>query len=591
MRLISTTSYRFECFREPNIPRYTILSHTWAVEGEVTYADVSAHHKHHGERDLHRHPGYLKLRRFCEVARDHGFVWCWLDGVCIDRSSCAEVSEAIACEWEWFRNAALCIVHLSDVPTPMSLDQNGPNAITHVPRWFARGWTLPELIAPANVQFYGASWQHLGSKYLLRATICALTGIDEHSLFAADLASVSVARRMAWAAGRTTARGEDAAYSLLGLFDVQIAVRYGEGGRRAFVRVQEEILRETEDHSLFAWRAPASREPAGEWIGVLAESPANFAPRRSGAAAAAVAAAVAASEELPPGSLPPPYFVGEPHEVTNRGIKVHLPLLRDRGGGGVTAILNCRSPSNPDCYIGLPLVPMDEDPDQSSVGYRRYAREGASDLADVSARQRLNATPETIYLLKSNITRATAGRHLRGAARCWLRALETGRPSYRLARVTNPGAWSTEWRTMDVAGAGNDRIGRVGLEFTREDGRAFVLLLLLDAPLSASPEPPSLPGGGPGPGPGAGAGGRWRAMVELLDARRLGRAHGASANGEGRMAQVHAELERCAFVDEREASLMMQEQLVCAKVEVADVRGARTFVLDVTVETVPSYPP
>jgi hypothetical protein len=234
---------------------------------------------------------------------------------------------------------------------------------------------------------------------------------------------------------------------------------------------------------------------------------------------------------------------------------------------------------------------MDDDSDLSSiaVGHRRYARASASILADVPAEQRRTATPETIYLLKTNVTRATTPRHRHGAARCWLRALETGRPAYRLARVTDPAAWSIERRTMDVAGGG---VGRTGMEFTRDDGRGFVLLLLLDAS-SSSPCPPESSAVGHGPGPGGGDDGGWKAMVELLDVRELDPAHpGAAGDADAdRMAQVRAELERCAFVDEREATLTMHEQIVCARVDVADVRGARSFVLDITVETVPVYSP
>ena len=157
MRLISTISYRLECFHEPNVPRYAILSHTWSSEGEVSFADMTAHLQHHGGRDLHRNPGYPKLKRFCKVAREHGFTWCWLDGCCVDRSSCAEVAEAVACGWEYYQKAALCVAHLADVQTPLKLDRNAPCGVKFVPRWFTRGWTLQELMAPANVQFYGAS--------------------------------------------------------------------------------------------------------------------------------------------------------------------------------------------------------------------------------------------------------------------------------------------------------------------------------------------------------------------------------------------------------------------------------------------------
>ena len=154
--------------------------------------------------------------------------------------------------FRWYEKARICYAYLSDVPDSASLVPAQLRARFAASRWFTRGWTLQELIAPRYVDFYSQRWTSLGSKELLCDRISTITGIDTDTLLGAGLEHVSVARKMSWASCRKTTRSEDSAYCLLGLFDVNMPLLYGEG-QKAFQRLQEEILRSSYDYSLFAW--------------------------------------------------------------------------------------------------------------------------------------------------------------------------------------------------------------------------------------------------------------------------------------------------------------------------------------------------
>jgi hypothetical protein len=176
---------------------------------------------------------------------------------CIDKSSSAELSEAINSMFRWYQKATVCYVYLADV----SRDMAQPNGYDHSEiarsRWFARGWTLQELIAPSNLIFYAKEWHRIGTKNDMCDFISETTRIDVEILQGQDLELVSVAKRMCWASNRTTTRVEDIAYCLLGIFDINMPLLYGEG-KKAFLRLQEEILKVSGDHSLFAWGMPPS---------------------------------------------------------------------------------------------------------------------------------------------------------------------------------------------------------------------------------------------------------------------------------------------------------------------------------------------
>lgn len=200
-----------------------------------------------------------KVQDACAVARADGFRYIWIDSCCIDKTSSAELSEAINSMYMWYRNAVVCYAWLADVPCLSDEnDPHAPDSLFRNSKWFTRGWTLQELIAPPTVVFLSALWNPIGTRASLGDTIHEITNINVRILKGdpeKPIASVSVAERMSWAARRKTTRIEDEAYALMGLFDVSFAIVYGEG-RRAFVRLQEAILRQSPDSSLLAWGRP-----------------------------------------------------------------------------------------------------------------------------------------------------------------------------------------------------------------------------------------------------------------------------------------------------------------------------------------------
>lgn len=143
-------------------------------------------------------------------------------------------------------------------------------------RWFTRGWTLQELLAPRDVRFYSMDWTFLGTKIELCNEISKITTISPPFLRGTNVQHASVAKRMSWASERKTTRVEDTSYCLLGIFGVHMPMLYGEG-ENAFRRLQEEIIKVSNDQSLFAWGGEFGDEEA---VGLLAKSPSQF--RNSG---------------------------------------------------------------------------------------------------------------------------------------------------------------------------------------------------------------------------------------------------------------------------------------------------------------------
>jgi hypothetical protein len=216
------------------------------------------------------------------IKRSRGSLTC--RRCCIDKTSSAELSEAINSMFRWYQKAQVCYVYLTDVSGHNSSRENELSQS----RWFTRSWTLQELIAPKFVIFYSKTWETIGTKEHLSHTISKITSIDEDILCGSSLELVSAAKKMSWAATRQATRKEDVAYSLLGLFDINMPLLYGEG-QKAFTRLQEEILRSSYDHSLFAWRLHSASilgpehylnksrfRFSGDLMGLLADSPAAF---------------------------------------------------------------------------------------------------------------------------------------------------------------------------------------------------------------------------------------------------------------------------------------------------------------------------
>ena len=261
MRLINTTTLLLHDFPLGEVPPYAILSHTWD-DGEVSFQDMSS-----PDRFVKR--GYEKITRTCSLAREDGLEFAWLDTCCIDKSSSAELGESINSMFQWYTNSVVCYVYLADLPRHTSA-KVGFKAC----RWFTRGWTLQELIAPKTVQFYDEDWIHVGSKLDLVSILSKLTRIPTELLLGCRaLSDSSIAARMSWAAQRQTTRAEDMAYCLLGIFEVSMPLIYGEG-MRAFRRLQEEIIKRSCDMTIFAWDVP--QDWRQQFVGVFAPHPTAF---------------------------------------------------------------------------------------------------------------------------------------------------------------------------------------------------------------------------------------------------------------------------------------------------------------------------
>jgi hypothetical protein len=234
----SAVKFSLTKFTGETIPKYAILSHTWGADDEeVSFSDLV---NGMGKNKI----GYEKLR-FCEeqAARD-GLAYFWVDTCCIDKTNSTELQEAINSMFRWYRDAAKCYAYLADVSTYSSDGQTAQDPWElsfRSSRWFTRGWTLQEIIAPVSVEFFSREGKRLGDKKSLEGLIYEITGISIKALQGEPLSQFGVAERMSWAEKRQTKLSEDKAYCLLGLFGIYIPLIYGEGGDNAFVRLEEEI--------------------------------------------------------------------------------------------------------------------------------------------------------------------------------------------------------------------------------------------------------------------------------------------------------------------------------------------------------------
>lgn len=223
-----------------NTPQYAILSHTWGADHEeVTFKDLI-------EGTCKKKTGYRKLVFCGKQAAADGLQFIWVDTCCIDKTSSAELTEAINSMFRWYRESTRCYVYLSDVSNS---GFTGNDQSFQKSRWFTRGWTLQELLAPLSVEFFSAEGGRLGNTALLRQQIHDITGIPLQALQGCPLSEFSVDERMSWARRRETKREEDAAYSLLGIFDIQMPLIYGEGREKAMKRLQKEIKDSFTDQS------------------------------------------------------------------------------------------------------------------------------------------------------------------------------------------------------------------------------------------------------------------------------------------------------------------------------------------------------
>jgi hypothetical protein len=242
--------FTHETFKEPETtPPYAILSHSWSLrpEDEVAISDLPS------LDESKQKPGFSKLCFLASKAEADGLKHFWMDTCCIDRTNEAELSEAINAMFTWYRRAAKCYVYLSDVSTSEVVDGDTGalrNALK-ASRWFTRGWTLSELLAPACVEFFSAEGNRIGDKMSLLPDIVEVTGIDEAAITGAKkLDEFEEGTRLSWAAKRSTAQEEDQAYSLLGIFGISMSISYGEGKDRAMARLKQEIKKRIRSRSI-----------------------------------------------------------------------------------------------------------------------------------------------------------------------------------------------------------------------------------------------------------------------------------------------------------------------------------------------------
>lgn len=233
MRLLSADGNGISLteFFGTDVPCYAILSHTWGSDSdEVTFKDLL-------EGTGRSKSGYEKIRFCAERALTDCLTFFWIDTCCIDKSSSAELSEAINSMFYWYQGAAKCYVYLSDVH-----DENKYSFQNS--RWFTRGWTLQELVAPTIVEFYTVEGKQIGNKSSRMQEISNITTIPTCVLRGCPLSEIDIEERLSWTRTRTTKREEDMAYSLMGIFDVHMPLIYGEGHKKAFNRLKEEIDRD-----------------------------------------------------------------------------------------------------------------------------------------------------------------------------------------------------------------------------------------------------------------------------------------------------------------------------------------------------------
>ncbi|KAK6436444.1 hypothetical protein LTR95_007362 [Oleoguttula sp. CCFEE 5521] len=327
MRLLHTTTLEFAEFFKP--PTYGILSHRWG-DVEVSYDDMLNHKKLKGE-------GYRKVIDCCALAKSRGLDYVWIDTCCIDKRSSAELSEAINSMWKWYTHAKECYAYLVDVDsmtTPVGRPFESPPYKSSA--WFNRGWTLQELLAPRVVIFYDVFWRRIGEKLddSILSEITRITPIPRDCLISHfSLNNACVAKKFSWAATRRTTRPEDTAYCLLGLVGINMPLLYGEGPK-AFLRLQQEIIRQTNDESVFAWRDPYAADDYT--CGLLASEVAAF----------------AFSGDVRTADL----VQRDPYTVTNQGLDLHAKASQVPDGSVVIMPLNSITRPTYQCAIALTRV-------------------------------------------------------------------------------------------------------------------------------------------------------------------------------------------------------------------------------------------
>ncbi len=400
-----------------------------------------------------------------------GVRYIWIDTCCIDKSSSAELSEAINSMYRWYEESVVCYAYLEDVEEGFDDAYENPNEDTNndsivndndplisdndsiksidgnvkktigKSRWFTRGWTLQELIAPRRIFFFGKDWLFLGEKYRrsshpkrsLLKLLSSITTIPEAVLAnPSQRTSCSVAKKMSWAARRKTTREEDMAYSLLGIFEVNMPLLYGEG-TRAFRRLQEEIIKETDDQSLFAWGFK-QRNHSPYLFDELVFDPELLAPNPS---------VFAMSAKIVPFPSAPNR---QPYTMTNKGLRIDLRLLEKGRGYAPVALLDCHHEDDFSGVIGIVL----KKTSNTSV----FTRNSVAFPRKWSTEETEDAEVRTIYVSKHVLSKQ---RKYKEEIRCLIRYGSLRNRDYQVLNILpSSSRWNIETGVVFVAFEYND---------------------------------------------------------------------------------------------------------------------------------------
>ena len=400
MRLLDTSTFELEkFFDEIKIPRYAILSHKWEDEEitlqELQQKDATILLKSTKMQIVNGEPlhclrnvkkGFFKIAGCALQTEKDDIKYIWCDTCCIDKTDSTELSEAINSMYHWYKDQ-LCYAYLGDVTHAGHHVSTERGSAFAESQWFKRGWTLQELIAPSRVVFFDQTWRYMGTRSGFKDSVAQITGIDREFLDGGDPALCCIAKRMSWASKRETERVEDIAYCLMGLFGVNMPLIYGER-HKAFIRLQTEIMKYSDDQSLFAWKTPTAADDVR--CGLLASSPACFVESRN---ITPFSRSVSDYETQPPFSM------------TNRGVSICLPILPVKDAPGTTgehsniffATLDCQDVADARGPLGIYLL-------RNEGGYyRRCAPHQLIASGDVQGVNG-NIRTKNIYIAQDDIT-------------------------------------------------------------------------------------------------------------------------------------------------------------------------------------------
>ncbi|KAI1092425.1 heterokaryon incompatibility protein-domain-containing protein [Rostrohypoxylon terebratum] len=394
-RLINVETYKLE---KPlyDVP-YAALSHRWGYNQEVSYKDMN---RKNGviSRKTRNKTGFRKIQGACEQAKTQGLKYVWIDTCCINKENSTELIEALNSMYRYYNEATICYAYLAGLDHYCD-PRTSAEFADH--EWFTRGWTLQELVAPREVEFYTdfwsiderdperniaqAGWVFLGRKSQLGPTLSRITGMDEYILLdPKKVHQASIAKRMSWAAGRSTSQPEDRAYSLMGIFGIHMPVIYGEG-KQAFERLQGLIMMYSSDESIFAWRSDQSdKAQHRELVGLLAESPDMF--KDSGH--------FTSIDWIP----------RSPFSKTSRGVEMTLPLHRI-GTNLYVIALNCALGQYSVTAIGIYLVKTtNHHYNEEYLTHDQFARVYSDELIVFGSWINIERPISTIFIQATEIT-------------------------------------------------------------------------------------------------------------------------------------------------------------------------------------------